>query len=78
MKTDKMFTPSQQHTLQLAFAATLAALSRGKVPIGPAHQRLLHDAWNLVKDPSDPVLTLTLETRRTSEIVLPFNESYSV
>jgi hypothetical protein len=58
--------------LRTTFAATLVALQRGRVQLGPELQRLLKMSWDCVRDPADP--PLAFEFKKKSIIQLPFGE----
>ncbi|HZR35283.1 MAG TPA: hypothetical protein VFA75_07890 [Nevskia sp.] len=66
----KKLSDQEAATLRTTLAATMVALQRGRVPIGPELQRLLKSAWDVVRDPADPALAF--QVRRASPLVLPF------
>jgi hypothetical protein len=66
----KSFTEQECALLRTTFAATLVALQRGRVPLGPEHQLLLKETWDLVREAADA--PLAFEFRKPGVIQLPF------
>lgn len=71
----KQLTDQEQATLRTTFAATLVALQRGRVQLGPEHQRLLNETWDIVRKKDDPALAFNY--KRPSPVILPFGEHFA-
>lgn len=70
----KTLNDTEAATLRTTFAATLVALQRGNVPLGPELQRLLKQTWDIVRNKDDPALAFNV--KKPSLIHVPFGEHF--